>query len=60
MPEFITRSRRTEFQTRAEGDNMIIQGYFIVYNEPYFIDDYMEEVSPRALWTAAICPMYVR
>lgn len=50
MPEFITRSRRTEFQTRAEGDNMIIQGYFIVYNEPYFIDDYMEEVVlPGAL-----------
>ena len=50
MPEFITRSRRTEFQTRAEGDKMIIQGYFIVFDEPYYIDDYTEEVVlPGAL-----------
>lgn len=50
MPDFVTRTRRTEFQTRADGENMIIQGYFIVYNEPYYIDDYMEEVVlPGAL-----------
>lgn len=50
MPDFICRSRRTEFETRASGDEMTIQGYFVVYNEPYYVDDYMEEiVLPGAL-----------
>ena len=41
---YLTRARRTEFQTRAEGENLIIEGYFVVFNQPYYMDDYTEEV----------------
>ena len=40
------RSRRTEFKTRAaaDGEGPVIEGYFIVFNQPYYIDPYMEEI----------------
>lgn len=45
----ITRARRTEFKTRAAGEDPVIEGYFVVFNQPYIIDDYCEEiVDPRA------------
>lgn len=40
----ITRARRTEFNTRAEGDDRVLEGYFIVFDQPYYIDDFCEEV----------------
>ena len=42
----VLRSRRTEFTTRAAGDGEgpVIEGYFIVFNQPYYIDPYMEEI----------------
>ncbi len=46
----VTRARRTEFQTRSEGEDLIIEGYFIVFNQPYYYDDMCEEViDPHAL-----------
>lgn len=45
----LTRARRTEFKTRAEGESPVIEGYFVVFNQPYIIDDYFEEVvDPHA------------
>lgn len=43
------RSRRTEFTTRSaeDGTGMNIEGYFIVYDQPYYIDEYLEEVICR-------------
>ena len=40
------RSRRTEFTTRSaeDGTGLTIEGYFIVYDQPYIIDAYLEEV----------------
>lgn len=29
------RSRATEYKTRAEGDDLIIEGYFVVFGQPY-------------------------
>lgn len=53
MPDIkpITRARRTEFTTREveETNTMLIEGYFVVFNQPYYIDDYCEEiVAPGA------------
>ena len=43
------RARRTEYHTRAEGEDLIIEGYFVVFNQPYYIDDWCEEVvAPSA------------
>lgn len=39
-----TRARRTQYTTRSEGDELILEGYFVVFNQPYFIDDNAEEV----------------
>lgn len=45
----ITRARRTDFKTRTDGEDLIIEGYFVVFNQPYYVDDMMEEiVSPGA------------
>lgn len=45
-PSRTMRSRRTQFLTRDAGDGLSPQlsGYFVVFNEPYYIDDTMEEV----------------
>lgn len=49
LETLITRARRTEFKTRAAGEEPVIEGYFVVFNQPYIIDDYCEEiVDPRA------------
>lgn len=44
-PSRTVRSMRTKFQTRAEGDAPPqLSGYFVVFDQPYYIDDRMEEV----------------
>ena len=40
----ITRARRTDFKTRTEGEDLIIEGYFVVFDQPYYVDDMMEEI----------------
>ena len=49
----ITRARRTEFATRAEGEEMIIEGYFVVFEQPYYVDDYCEEIIARGAFDGA-------
>ncbi len=48
MPDFY-RSRRTEFRAAdpADGQPMLIEGYFVVFDQPYYVDDYCEEVIDR-------------
>lgn len=43
-PSSVMRARQTQFNTRAEGDALIVEGYFVVFNQPYLIDDYAEEI----------------
>ena len=44
-----TREIRTDFYTRKDGDEHIIEGYFSVFNSPYEVwDDMTEEVMPGA------------
>lgn len=48
-PDILTRARRTDFKTRADGEPPVIEGYFVVFEQPYIIDDYFEEiVDPHA------------
>ena len=44
----VIRSRHADFRTRAEdGGGPVIEGYFIVFDQPYYIDPYLEEVICR-------------
>lgn len=49
MPDKAFRSRRTEFRAAdpAEGQPMTLSGYFVVFGQPYYIDDWCEEVVDR-------------
>ena len=44
-PSRIVRARRTEFLTRAREDSSPeLSGYFVVFDQPYYWDETMEEV----------------
>ena len=43
-PSRTVRSRRTEFRTRSEGETPTLSGYFVVFDQPYYWDETMEEV----------------
>ena len=49
MPDYAFRSRPTEFRAEAPagGQPMILDGYFVVFDQPYYIDDFCEEVIDR-------------
>ena len=45
-----TRSLKTELKTRAEGENMTIEGYFVVFNSQTELwQGAYEEIAPTAL-----------
>ena len=45
-----TRSLKTELKTRAEGEEMTIEGYFVVFNTPTELwRGAFEEISPNSL-----------
>lgn len=46
-PSAMLRARRTEFTTRAEGEALIVEGYFVVFEVPYVIADDFEEIVCR-------------
>lgn len=46
-PSRVIRSRQADYRTRAEGDDLIIEGYFIVFDQPYYADDFSEEIVCR-------------
>ena len=46
----VTRARRADFKTREDGEDLIIEGYFIVFNQPYSTFYGVEEyVDPHAI-----------
>lgn len=47
-PSVIMRSRRTDFRTRSEGEDLIVEGYFVVFDQPYYLDAYSEEIIERS------------
>lgn len=49
MLDYAFRSRPTDFRAEApaDGQPMILDGYFVVFDQPYYIDDYCEEVIDR-------------
>lgn len=55
MPDYLYRSRQTEFRADApaDGQPMLIEGYFVVFDQPYYIDDYCEEVIDRNAFAGA-------
>lgn len=55
MPNYQYRSRPTQFQAEApaDGQPMLIEGYFVVFDQPYHIDDYCEEVIDRHAFDGA-------
>ena len=55
MPEYLYRSRPTEFRANApaDGQPMVIEGYFVVFNQPSYIDDFCEEVIDRHAFDGA-------
>lgn len=45
-----TRSRHVDFSTREDGEDLIVEGYFIVFNQPYYSwYDVEEYVDPGAI-----------
>lgn len=44
-----TRARHADFKTREEGEDLIVEGYFIVFNQPYNSYGVEEYVDPRAI-----------
>ena len=60
MPDILTRSRRTEFRAvagapAADGGEPapIIEGYFVVFDQPYYVDDWCEEYVDRHAFDGA-------
>lgn len=49
MPDVFYRSCQTQFRSAepADGQPMVLEGYFVVFDQPYYIDDYCEEVIDR-------------
>lgn len=49
MPDVFYRSRQTQFRSAepTDGQPMVLEGYFVVFGQPYYIDDYCEEVIDR-------------
>ena len=55
MPNYQYRSRPTQFRAEApaDGQPMLVEGYFVVFDQPYHIDDYCEEVIDRHAFDGA-------
>lgn len=49
MPDISMRTRRTQFRADppADGQPMVVEGYFVVFDQPYYIDDFSEEYVDR-------------
>ena len=56
MPDITYRSRRTKFRAEAPADGQpyLIEGYFVVFGQPYYVDDYCEEVIDRHAFDNAV------
>ena len=55
-PSSFTRARHVDFVTRAEGEELIIEGYFVIFEQPYFMNDWEEEIVRRGAFDG--CDMF--
>lgn len=47
-PSSVMRTRRADFHTReAEDGGQVVEGYFVVFEQPYYVDDFFEEIVCR-------------
>ena len=56
MPDKLYRMRRALFRSAlpADGQPLLLEGYFVVFGQPYYIDDYCEEVIDRHAFDNAV------
>lgn len=56
MPDITYRSRKTEFRADipVDGQPLLVEGYFVVFGQPYYVDDYCEEVIDRHAFDNAV------
>ena len=56
MPDIVWRTRKAAFRAAAPADDqpMLLEGYFIVFGQPYYVDDYCEEVVDRHAFDNAV------
>ena len=53
-PSSVMRTRRADFHTReAEDGGQVVEGYFVVFEQPYYVDDFFEEIVCRGAIDAA-------
>ncbi len=53
-PSSVMRTRRADFHTReAENGGQVVEGYFVVFEQPYYVDDFCEEIVCRGAIDAA-------
>ena len=52
-PARILRSRGTDFNVREENDELVISGYFVVFDQPYYVDEFSEEIIARGAFDQA-------
>lgn len=53
-PSSVMRTRRADFHTReAEDGGQVVEGYFVVFEQPYYVDDFFEEIVCRSAIDAA-------
>ena len=56
MPDIVRRMRKAAFRAAAPADDqpMLLEGYFVVFGQPYYVDDYCEEVIDRHAFDNAV------
>lgn len=56
MPNVSYRTRKTELRSAWPADDqpLLLEGYFVVFGQPYYIDDYCEEVIDRHAFDNAV------
>lgn len=56
MPEITRRMRASAFRASAPADDqpMLLEGYFVVFGQPYYVDDFCEEVIDRHAFDNAV------
>ena len=56
MPNISRRMRATQFRAALPADDqpLLLEGYFVVFGQPYYVDDYCEEVIDRHAFDNAV------
>lgn len=56
MPDLLYRMRQSQLRSAAPADDqpLLLEGYFVVFGQPYYVDDYCEEVVDRHAFDNAV------